>query len=313
MKNGFEIRRFEIPVNCADLRHETGDCAAEEICFDLGMLALPESWRETGRPTRLVINCHGAGGTVSTDDSQVEQQVLTKYLLANGYAVMDVNGLPVEYADRYGIDIRNNVGSPVAVQSYVKAYHWCVENFNLCRDVFIHGGSMGGISSTNVVLSGCVPVIAQTGFCPVLDTYNQIFLRPWSGGLPKTALAKFYGFETDADGEYLYDEDKLAGFNPMGGCVPAGGKEYLRYPVPVKFWQCEDDPAVSIETTKRFVRAVRNAGGTAVLRTFPEGGHEPQDYGPFVENPSGNAVLGEERLQIRAAVEEAFQWIRRYD
>ena len=194
----------------------------------------------------------------------------------------------------------------------MKAYHACIERFHLHREVFVHGGSMGGISSTNLVLSGCVPVIAQTGYCPVLDTWNQIFLHPWSDGLPKTALGKFYAFKKDEDGEYVYEEESLAGFNPMGRCVAVGGREYLNYPVPVKFWQCEDDPTVSVETTKRFVRAVRNAGGIAYLRTFPHGGHEPQDYGDFVASPSGKAVLGEEVLPIRPAVEETFRWIKRF-
>ena len=308
MSSEFRIHRFKVAVDCSGFRGEE----PEAIFSDHAMLALPETYRETGTPTRLVINCHGAGGTVSAAGSQVEEQVITKYLLANGYAVMDVNGLPEEYAAQVGIDLRNNVGSPVAVQSYIKAYHYCIGTFNLYRDVFVHGASMGGISSTNVVLSGCVPVIAQTGYCPVLDTWNQIFLHPWSDGLPKTALGRFYGFDRDAKGDYIYDEERLAGFNPMARCVSVGGREYLRYPVPVKFWQCEDDPTVSVETTKRFVRAIRNSGGIAYLRTFPHGGHEPQEYGSFVTEPSGKTVLGGEELQIRPAVEEAFRWIRRF-
>ena len=308
MGKGFRIHRFKVAVDCSDIRGE----GPERICFDHGLLALPDSYRETGVPTRLVINCHGAGGTVSADDSQIEQQIITKYLLANGYAVMDVNGLPGEYAGQEGIDLRNNVGSPIAVQSYVKAYHYCIEAFHLHREVFVHGGSMGGISSTNLVLSGCIPVIAQTGYCPVLDTRDQIFLHPWSDGLPKTALGKFYAFEKDADGEYVYDEVRLAGFNPMARCIAVGEREYLPYPVPVKFWQCEDDPTVSIESTKRFVRAIRNAGGIAYLRTFPHGGHEPQDFGDFVAAPSGKTVLGDETLAIRPAVEETFRWIKRF-
>ena len=155
-------------------------------------------------------------------------------------------------------------------------------------------------------------MIDQSGFCPVLDTYHQIFQRPWSGGLPKTALGKFYTLSRDEDGEYIYDEESIAGFNPMARCLKVGEKKYLPYPVPVKFWQCEDDGAVSIDTTKQFIQAIRNAGGIAYLRTFPTGGHEPQDYGEFVRQPSGNTVLGEEKLYIRPAVEEVFLWIRRF-
>lgn len=115
---------------------------------------------------------------------------------------MDVNGLPEKYAEENGIDIRNNIGSPIAMRSYVKAYHYCMANFNLHPDVFVHGGSMGGISSTNLVLSGQISVIAHSAFCSVLDTYNQIYLHPWSDGLPRTALGKIYSLDKDDSGEY---------------------------------------------------------------------------------------------------------------
>ena len=310
-----QIHRFQVPVNCASPVCGSTDLVQdfEEIDYDLGFLALPDSYRETGEATRLVINCHGAGGTVETDDSQAEQQTLTKYLLANGYAVMDVNGLPKAYAEREGIDIRNNIGSPIAVQSYIKAYHYCVSHFNLKREVFVHGASMGGISSTNLVLSRAIPVLAQSGFCPVLDTFSQIFQRPWTGGLPKTALGKFYGLAQDENGEYIYDEEKICGYNPVGRCIRAEAGEVLCYPVPVKFWQCEDDDIVSIEPTKRLIGAVRRAGGIGYLRTFPSGGHQPQDFGVAVKCPSGNNVLDGEELVILPAVEETFLWLRRFD
>ena len=307
--------RFKIPVNCAlDCFAEpemTQD--AEEIYDDYGVITLPDSYSENGKPTRLVINCHGAGGTVSTDDSQIEQQALTKYLLANGYAVMDVNGLPNDFSKINGIDIRNNVGSPIAIQSYIKAYHYCMEHFNLKREAFVHGGSMGGISSTNLVLSNCIPVVAQSGFCPVLDTYHQIFLRPWSGGAPKIALGKLYHFQKDEHGEFIYDEERLKGYNPMGRLLHIEDKEYLNYPVPVKFWQCEDDQTVKIDSTKRFVKAIRNAGGIAYLRTFSEGGHEPQMCGSILENPVGNTAFRGESIKITSAVEDVFLWIKRFD
>ena len=307
--------RFKIPINCAtnyladlEMTHDS-----EEIYYDYGVIAFPDSYSTSGKPTRLVINCHGAGGTVSTDDSQIEQQALTKYLLANGYAVMDVNGLPNDFSKINEIDIRNNIGSPIAIQSYIKAYHYCIENFNLKREVFVHGGSMGGISSTNLVLSNCIPVIAQSGFCPVLDTYNQIFLRPWTNGAPKIALGKFYHLEKDENGELIYDEEKIKGYNPMGRLLRIEDKEYMNYPVPVKFWQCEDDQTVKIDSTKRFVKAIRNAGGIAYLRTFAEGGHEPQLFGAFLEKPAGNTVFGGESVKITTAVEDVFLWIKRFD
>lgn len=305
-----KIHHFSIPVNCylPDENAVTDKLQDfEEIYEDRGCLLLPDSYTDTGAPTRLVISCHGAGGTVTTDDAQVMGQTLTRYLLANGYAVMDVNGLPEAYAVQKGIDLRNNIGSPVAIRSYVKAYHYCISHFNLAREVFVHGGSMGGISSTNLVLSGCIPVIAHSAFCPVLDAYNEIFLHPWSGGLPKTALGKIYGFDTDENGTYIYDERKLCGYNP------AQNAKAKHYPVPVKFWHCIDDPVVSFAVTQNFVNAIKQNGGTAYLRALPYGGHEPQLVGEPIDAPCGNAVFEGERLKITPAVEEVFVWIRNFD
>ena len=282
------------------------DCGGADYA-DCGFIVLPDSYSEEGEATRLVISCHGAGGTVTTDDSQVEHQAMTLYLVANGYAVMDINGLPSEYAEKMGIDICNNIGSPIAIRSYVGAYKYCMEHFNLLPEVFVHGGSMGGISSTNLVLSGLVPVIAHSAFCPVLDTYSEIFLHPWSNGAPKIALGKFYSLDTNEDGEYIYDEAKIAGYNPERN------EKSLNYPVPVKFWHCKDDPIVSFEISEKFIGRIKENGGEAHLRSFESGGHEPQLAGEEVKNPSGIAVLSGEKIEIMPAVEEAFLWIKNFD
>ena len=305
-----KTHRFSVLVNCC-LPDSCKNSDTVQDFFeqyeDHGCLLLPDSYSDEGAPTRLVISCHGAGGTVTTDDAQVMGQTLTRYLLANGYAVMDVNGLPEAYAAKRGIDLRNNIGSPIAVQSYVKAYHYCVEHFNLKREVFVHGGSMGGISSTNLVLCGCIPVIAHSAFCPVLDTYNEIFQHPWSGGLPKHAMGKIYGFKISDDDEYIYDESKLSGYNPTRNT------KSICYPVPVKFWHCQDDPTVSYQITKEFVERIKEHGGIASLRSFSHGGHEPQLVGDPIANPCGSTTYGEVELQIYPAVEEAFIWIRNFD
>ena len=166
---------------------------------------------------------------------------------------------------------------------------------------------MGGISSTNLVLSGCIPVIAHSSLCPVLDTYNQIFLHPWSDGLPKIALGKIYGFETDDHGEYVYDESKLCGFNPMNNAKSA------HYPVPVKFWHCVDDDTVSYETTKSFVNRIKEHGGIAYLRSFSYGAHEPQLVGKAISSPSGKDSFMDVKLEILPAVEEIFIWMKNFD
>ena len=292
--------RFELPVDCKlPFTQET------ETFMDSGLIMLPDSYSDQGEPTRLVINCHGAGGTVSTNDSQVEHQEITMYLLANGYAVMDTNGLPYRYCERFGVDDRNNIGSPIAMDCYVNAYCYCMKNFNLKPEVFVHGGSMGGISSTNLVLSGKIPVIAHTAFCPVLDSYNEIFLHPWSGGLPKTALGFLYSFDRDEHSEWIYDDEKLKDYNPMVSTK--------KHPCPVWFCHSENDPIVNPEITKAYIARAKAHGVDAELLLFPDGEHEPQTYGDPVVNPMGIATFQAESITIMPAVESAFRWIRSHE
>ena len=219
---------------------------------------------------------------------------------------MDINGLPFEYARENNIDIRNNIGSPIAITSYIEAYRYCMKNFNLKPEVFVHGGSMGGISSTNLVLSEKFPAIAHSAFCPVLDTYNQIFLHPWSNGLPKFALGKIYKLDTDAAGEYIYDEEKILGYNPTKN------EKVKNYPVPVKFWHCRDDEVVSYKITEKFIGFIKENGREAHLKALPNGGHEPQLVGDFVKNPCGMNTLCGNEIAITPAVEEAFMWIKSF-
>lgn len=290
---------FTVPVVCpvpyTDKTETYDDC---------GVLMLPDSYSEDGTPTRLIIFCHGAGGSVAHKYSQTEEQELAKYLVANGYAVVDVNGLPDGYGEKYNVDLLNNVGTPIALQSYVKAYRYCMENYNFYKEVGVHGGSMGGISSTNLVLSGQIPVLAQTAFCPVLDTYNEIFLHPWSNGLPKIALAVINSFEKDENGEYIYDESKLEGHNPMNSSKV--------HPCPVLFCHCVDDPMVSYEVTVKYIDRAKSQGVNAELLTFPSGGHHPHLYGPVIDEPSGNTMIDGEQLGIKQAVEAAFKWMQTY-
>lgn len=274
---------------------------AYETFDDEGILLLPESYSETGEATRLVISCHGAGGTVKGEKSQILGQTLAKYLQANGFALMDMAGLPKAYCERFDIDERNNIGAPIAVDSYVAGYRYCVSRYNLKPEVLVHGASMGGISSTNLVLSERVPTLVQTGFCPVLDTYHEIWLRPWSDGLPKTALEKIYSIPGG-----VYREELITPYNPMEN------EKLARYPIPVYFWQCADDETVSVRVTERFAAKVNERGGRVRLTVLPAGGHEPQLYGEKVPDPAGISVYRGEELFITEAVEGVYRVFREY-
>ena len=299
------VNYFNVSVNCKFVNIPN---SKDEYFDDLCRIMLPENYRDDCEPFRLVISCHGAGGSINTDDHLIMGQATTKCLLANGFAVLDVNGLPEKFCEKYGVDVRNNVGTHIAVDCYVKAYEYCIENYNLKKEVIVFGGSMGGISSTNLVLKGGIPVIAHCAFCPVLDTYNQIFLHPWTNGAPKRALAIMFSFDKDENGEYIYDESKVNGYNPVNN------PNALKYPVPLKFWQCEDDNIVSCEVTRRFVNKLKKANCDVEFVTYPTGGHEPQLYGDEIDSVTFNTLLNGEKIEgIRPAVKEAIDFIIYHD
>lgn len=328
--------RFQVPVNCymADVDSNSIELQdGEDIHLDWGMLMLPESYTPNGKPTQLLIGCHGAGGTVSNNQSQTESTNLYKYLVANGFAVMDMNGLPESFATREGIDIKNSIGSPIAIQSYIKGAEWVFRNYNISEEgVLVNGGSMGGIVSSNLVMNDLLNIRAHGINCPVLDTYNHIWLKPWSGGLPKTALSKIYQFE-EVDGSYVYDEEKLKGYNPILNQMTSYDKitgnvvdnikvttavaldtmyEEKDYPCPIKIWHSVDDRTVPYAVSERHIKSIRNKGQIAYLRTIPIGDHAPTGVGTVLLSPLGNISYKGQTLSIKPIEEEILLWFKRF-
>lgn len=322
------IHRFTVEVNCAPLKSVEPSIAPEmtdsyDPHTDYGIIIFPKTYTDSGKKTRLVIHCHGGGGKVDATSSQLENQPITRYLVANGYALMDVNGLPQTFATAKGnLRIQDSVGSYIAMQSYHKAYKYCMENFNLEPEVFIMGISEGGITGANLCLEGVIPVLAHAAWSPVLDTYNQIFLKPWYKRKgPAEVLSVLYGFEANPNAssndntKWIYDEEKVAGYNPAKNkVVTIDETEYRYYPVPVKFWHCLDDETVSYEVTQKFIQGIKNAGGIAYLRTFETGGHEVKLIGDPIENPIGNTeYIDGTTLEVKLAMDETLLWFKRFD
>ena len=322
------IHRFSVEVNCAPLKSVEPSIDPEltdsyDPHTDYGVIIFPKTYTDSGKKTRLVIHCHGGGGKVDATTSQLEGQPITKYLVANGYALMDVNGLPQTFATAKGnLRIQDSVGSYIAMQSYHKAYDYCMENFNLEPEVFIMGISEGGITGANLCLEEVIPVRAHAAWSPVLDTYNQIFLKPWySRKGPVEVLSVLYGFdpiETTAKNDnqkWTYDETKVQGYNPAKNkVITIEETEYRYYPVPIKIWHCMDDGTVSYDVSANFIQGIKNAGGIAYLRTFETGGHEVKLIGEPLENPIGNTeYIDGTTLEVKLAMDETLLWFRRFD
>jgi len=170
-------QRLVIPVNVAhpsyiDIETTTGstnwsEIDSIEILPDYGLLALPKTYSNIGKPTRLIIYAHGAAINYAEDVVRFDpNDCQPEYWLAEGYAVMDIEGNPYNNVDEH-------FWIPQARQCYENAYNWIVNNYNICTDgIFLGGRSMGGGMCLDLVNSN-IPILA---ICPVAPATNGLWL-----------------------------------------------------------------------------------------------------------------------------------------
>ena len=300
--NGFQ--RLIVPVNVADpTASDTEEWTVKDtpnILADYGVLMLPETYSNIGKPTRLIIYCHGAG--VNYADSVTgfpSSDCDPDYWLAEGCAIMDIEGNPYNNVDEHGY-------VPAARQSYMAAYNWIINNYNICRDgVFLGGRSMGG-GMTFEILQSTIPVIAS---CPVVPVCNQLWWWNYMSSARRKFCAEKMGFTgtaptwgasgkilSDDEKQYLYDNfDKMVKYSPLWRGIEnlpdkdelfkhsqitstnraneAEAEMYsnLRFKVkaPVKIFASKEDTTVPYERNAVYMyNMIKNAAQPCELRVF---------------------------------------------
>ena len=272
---------------------------------DNAVLFLPKSYSANGEPTRLIIHCHGSGRVIDSDLTIGTIQYLPIFY-HNGYAILDVNG---------GIDGGRHYGADFAIQSYVKAYKYAITHYNLYKEVFVLGASMGGLASTTLVQSGLIPVIAQGLFCPVVDLYKQAWQNPWYSessdySVQRKNIALYYGFDncdtfadwttsqypSASEKQYFLDNiQKVSGYNPI--FTKSLGNENISvayeatngsdeekvaynnmqklYPVPLNIIVADSDSTVKPRYSKYFAEMLQNGGCIVNYKTYSSSLHTP--------------------------------------
>ena len=254
---------FTVPINLKfpdnqSLSMETAD--TDSIYYDQCILKLPPDYQH-GKPVRLVYMAHGAGGGVSANGWFLNQFSLKDSLLAQGYAVFDVNGGPLV----------ENMGGSWVVQSAFKAYEYIRKNYSVLPQLFVSGFSMGGLSSVNFVYKHSNLVLAHALYSPVLDLYGQAWKNPWLKTTRK-AIAATHNFN-DLSGNQ-WEKGKTTGWNPLMINTFVNGKDTVKiYPVPVKIWHGTDDKVVKVTASRNFHKYIQNAGGYSELREIKSDDH----------------------------------------
>jgi hypothetical protein len=336
---------FQVHIN-ADLHFQRPQAvlAAQDSVRDMvddGVLLLPDSYDPAGRPLRLVINCHGAGTTITPSTTSLTNPV--SYLVNGlGLAVMDMNGVPKELSGGTGL----HFGSPLALQSYIKGYRYVLNNYNLDpTGCFVVGSSMGGLTSFMLAQSGVFPVLAQGGFCPVVDHFKQAWCNPWTRG-QRLQIAKLFGFEgwhrfpgftpsgypSQVEIDYYLDNlANVVGCNPIMKYTvnwseaspysftianaseialerPAYERLIQLHSVPLRIWHNDDDLSVAPRYSEYIVGAIRRSGGLAYLRRFASGGHNAWDNGELITTRDYRG----QPCTVRASGYELGLWFQRF-
>lgn len=332
------VEHFTIILNSGNQGDNSGTLDVQDGVTEItddGVIFIPSTYTPTGTPTRLIISCHGSG-TVIDDSFSVTSKHWNEFLYKMGYAILDVNG---------GIEDSRHFGNPVAVQSYLKAYHYVMEKYNLYKEVFIVGGSMGGLPAFTIAQMGVIPALAVGGLCPVVDLYRQAWCYPWYSGAngndysqQRRRIAEYFNFNnydtfsgwttaqkpSESERQYFIDNiDKVAGYNPiLIGVVNANDvlntepsvnsdayNALVKIPkVPIKIWQADTDPTVPCEFGKYFVQAVKNGGGVAEHRSYPSGGHTP-GWGNDVTVTDATGA----DITATTSVYEMYLWFKRFE
>lgn len=299
-EDSMQCENFSVKVNY----HEqglTGDTVQDGVTDydDYGVILLPKNYDPYGKEIPLVIFCQGTGERIGPTTNPINN-FGWKYLLSKGYAVMDMNGMATGWGTAQGFPVTNqHYANKYLLQSYKKGYEYVINKYNLKKEVFLLGLSMGGGASLLIAQSNIIPIIAMGDFCPAISVYKQDYMKPWGGTNQQKTIAGQWNFDdwsttTSFNQQYFLDNiEKIKGYdnllsntigsieniqkanNNYGNQDEADGYNSLSkiFNVPIKIWHCTDDNTVLYRYSEFFINMIKNANGKAELRNMGTGGH----------------------------------------
>lgn len=228
-------------------------------------LYMPKGYTNHGKPSKLLMVCHGAGRGLFQDDDDKSWNTLPSYqamiktFADAGWFCFDCTG----YANTD--DGINFNGAPRGVEAWRKAYNYIINTYNVEHQFCIYGFSMGGLTALEIGRTMFPNVQAIALGSPVLNLKYWIENNP--AALERCKVA--YGFET-------FDPSYIIGCDPCAGIITIGDKEYCtdKYP-PLRIWygSTEIGQLVEASSSERFTKAVNNSNGFCSRRIVDGAGH----------------------------------------
>lgn len=259
---------FKVPVNqtfhnqtaISDLQLDT-----ENFIHVDCILRLPTTYTQNGKPSKLVMICHGAGRGVTGDANWTTipgYVALTDLLVNAGYAVFDCNGYRNDALGYSGF------GCSRMLEAYRKAYDYVTRNYNVDTNFSIYGFSLGGLTALNLALNRMPNIKCLALGSPVVNLYNF----GWERAKEPAFLAAYNVSDTATD----YPENDTRGFDPYKAIMTVDSKQRVIKTIPpIKIWagSLEDSNGVDKTYGTDFVLAARRGGTEAYYREVSGADH----------------------------------------
>lgn len=229
-----------------------------------GVLALPTTYKNTGRKTPLILYAHGLshyvyyGAWGNTDTFREQKQ----HWLDMGFAVMDCNGA----RDKKGGQFPTGI-CPQGVNAYKQCVDYVTKHYNVDQQIFIVAGSAGGALGWNY-LSMYGSTVKAAVF---ISAWADLEYNAWTNGGAKSLFTEFLGFDNTS----TYEVDKTIGFDQKYRIITIGSKDYCFMPYNVPIYGLYGGTETTlVDPMKKTFAALRNAGANAQIRGIAGCGHE---------------------------------------
>lgn len=333
------ISQLEIsnPLSCEGTSTDLQD-NDKSVRFDIGLLKLPKTYTCDGKPTPLIMFCHGYTAHYNATSEKIAPTTTLDidYLLSEGFAVMDTDGSVINRT-------KPHAGSDMGIECYVAAYKWVTERYNVEKEIYLAGHSMGGYTAILLaMLETRMPIKAVCPICPVM---TPIFFYQYVPA-DRAAISAYYGFTgveptwgtsktlTSEEKEYIYSNlDKLLPRAPLWqgligitteaissngnnfAAVPTeseknyyNSKQIIRRNIPMKIFQGNADTITLESWTKLMVKMLKNAGQKVDYRILEGATHVT------TTSVGSNTVLTKtgETMTVPTTLLEMIRFFRRY-
>lgn len=145
----------------------------------------------------MIFACHGASGYIKASGNKWYNSMWKEFidtLLDAGYACFDCNVVSGDDTDLIGLAL----GSPLYINVAKTAYDYIQRNYNVKKEIFVHGTSMGGVGATAFAHAFPQLVLAESSFAgrDVVQYINNVKSNNYT---PTTNMATVYGYASDTD------------------------------------------------------------------------------------------------------------------